>query len=176
MSPLYSFFYPLSEIRSSRVRIVFVLASLEHTKRILCLAYHMGLLYPAYQWVILAHTLTDIVSHNTSESSEITFSYNKQSYTCSNSNIVLALEKTLLVSFLFHTSTQHLNLFRKLRRLSWDNPEQTDMANSFYDALYAWVSVLHNLTVNYPNIEFNYANNSLVEMITEQFFKLSFGG
>ena len=50
------------------------------------------------------------------------------------------------------------------------------MANSFYDALYAWVSVLHSLTVNYPNIEFNHANNSLVEMFTKQFFKLSFWG
>ena len=72
---------------------MFVLASLEHTKRILCLAYHMGLLYPAYQWVILTHTLTDIVTQNTSESSEIAFSYNKQSYTCLTSNIILALEK-----------------------------------------------------------------------------------
>ena len=49
------------------------------------------------------------------------------------------------------------------------------MANSFYDVLYAWVSVLHSLTVNYPNIEFNYANNSLVEMFTKQFFKLFLG-
>ena len=50
------------------------------------------------------------------------------------------------------------------------------MANSFYDALYAWVSVLHSLTVNYPNIEFNYANNFLVEMFTKQFLNSLFGG
>ena len=41
VSPLYSFFYPFNEIRSSRVRIVFLLSSLEHslTRRMLCLAY-----------------------------------------------------------------------------------------------------------------------------------------
>ena len=59
--PLYSYFYPFSQIRSSRVRIVFLLSSLEHTKRMLCLAYQMGLVYPAYQWVILTHTLSDII-------------------------------------------------------------------------------------------------------------------
>ena len=38
------------------------------------------------------------------------------------------------------------------------------------------MSVLHNLTEAYPNTEFVYANNSLVEMIIKQFFKLSFNG
>ena len=63
--------------------------------------------------------------------------------------------------------------------LRWDdNTEKagSDLVYSFYDALYAWVSVLHSLTVTYPNIEFIYANTSLVEMITEQYFKLTFEG
>ena len=66
VSPLYNFFYPLNEIRSSRVRIVFVLASLKHSKRTSCLAHHMGLVYPTYQWVVLTHTLSDIVAQNAS--------------------------------------------------------------------------------------------------------------
>ena len=54
--------------------------------------------------------------------------------------------------------------------------QQTNLVYSFYDALYAWTSVLHRLTMNYPDIEFDYGNMSWVEMIKDQFFKLSFEG
>ena len=165
VSPLYSFFYPLSEIRSSRVRIVFLLSSLEHSRRMLCLAYHMELVYPAYQWIILTHTLSDIM---TSESSEhnFTFSYNNHSYTCTGGNLIEAVEKTFLISFHSFTVNQ-TSLYEEIR---WNNNTYTEKAGSylfysFYDALYAWVSVLHSLTEVYPNNEFMYANNSLVEMI-----------
>ena len=157
-------------VRSSRVRIVFVLASLNHLRRILCLAYHKGLMYPAYQWVILSHTLSGIATHN------VSFSYNKSTYTCTNVNLIHALEKMFLVSFLFYANTQGNMYINESsdKEFLWD--KQTNLVFSFCDALYAWVSVLHNLTVNYPDIEFNYKNNSLVEMITEQFFKLTFEG
>ena len=156
------------KLRSSRVRIVFVLSSLEHTRRMLCLAYHMGLVYPAYQWVILTHTLSDIM---TSESLEygFTFSYNNQAYTCTYGNFVDVVEKMFLISFHYFTDNQ-TSLYEEVRR--------TEKAESylFYDALYAWASVLDSLTEAFPNTEFMYANNSLVEMIIEQFFKLSLKG
>ena len=176
ISPVYSYFYPLNEIRSSRVRIVFVLASLNHLRRLLCLAYHKGLVYPAYQWVILSHTITGIVSNNVSFEHSFTFSYNKLPYTCTNVNLIHALEKMFLVSLLFHANTQGNMYFNESSDKEFLCDMQTNLVFSFCDALYAWVSALHNLTVNYPDIEFNYKNNSLVEMITEQFFKLTFEG
>jgi gamma-aminobutyric acid type B receptor len=173
VSPLYSFFYPFNEIRSSRVRIVFILASLEHTKRMLCLAYHMGLVYPAYQWVLLTHTLSDIMA---SSEYSFTFRYNNQVYKCTSENFVEALEKAFLVSF-----TLHQGSVMKLLELEvkWNNNTEkagSDLLYSSYNALYAWVSVLNSLTVAHPNTEFVYANNSLVEMIIEEFFKLSLKG
>ena len=176
VSPLYSFFYPLKEIRSSRVRIVFVLASLDHTKRILCLAYHMGLLYPAYQWVILTHTLSDIVAQkfNTSSEYSFTFSYINQAYRCTNENIIKAVEKAFLVSFVFHSNAQASIINEELK---WDeHSEKLDLVYTFYDALYAWIRVLHNVTLIYPDIEFTYANNSLARIIIDQFFELLFEG
>ena len=160
VSPLYSFFYPFNEIRSSRVRIVFVLSSLEHTKRMLCLAYHMGLVYPAYQWVILTHTLSDIMI---SLEHSFTFSYNNQPYTCTGGNLIEAVEEMFLISFHYFTGNQ-TSLHKEVR---WNNNTEKAGSYLFYDALYAWVSVLHSLTEAYPNTEFMYANNSLVEMITD---------
>ena len=149
---------------------MFLLYSLEHTKRMLCLAYHMGLVYPAYQWVILTHTLSDIMTSESLEYSFI-FSYNNQAYTCTSGNIIEAVEKMFLISFCYFTDNQ-TSLHKEVR---WNN--NTEKAGSclfysFYDALYAWVSVLHNLTEAYPNTEFVYANNSLIEMIIKQFFRV----
>ena len=166
VSPLYSYFYPFNEIKSSRVRIVFIPSSLEHTKRMLCLAYHVGLVYPAYQWVILTHTLSDIMI--SSEHSFI-FSYNNQPYTCTGGNLIETVENMFLISFRYFTDNQ-TSLYEEVIRTE---KAGSYLFYSFYDALYAWVSVLHSLTEAYPDTEFMYANNSLVEMIIEQFFKLS---
>ena len=177
VSPVYSFFYPLNEIRSSRVRIVLVLASLEHLRRILCLAYHMGLVYPAYQWVILSHTISDIITQNATFERSFTFRYNKITYICTDVNLIHAIEKAFIVSFLHYANnTQENTYFHELsdKEFVWD--KQTNLVYSFSDALYAWARVLHNLTINSPDIEFKYANNSLLGMITEQFFKLTFEG
>ena len=180
VSPLYSFFYPLGEIRSSRVRIEFVLASLEHTKRTLCLTYHMGLLYPTYQWVILTHTLSDIVAQSTSSEHSFMFTYNNLDYRCTNENIINALEKAFLVSFVIPANTQAtvglLDLNEELQLNDSIKKAGLNLVHSFYDAFYAWIRVLHKVTETYPYIEFSYANDSLTEMIVDQFFQLSFKG
>ena len=78
---------------------MFVVASLEHSRRILCLVYHMKLVYPAYQWIILSHTLSDVVAQKCSKNN-FTFSYNNKKYTCTTDNLIFALEKAFLNSLL----------------------------------------------------------------------------
>ena len=65
-SPVYTTFYPLNGIRSSLARIVFDFTSTSHSMKIMCLAYHMGMVYPAYQWIIISHRLTDFIGENAS--------------------------------------------------------------------------------------------------------------
>ena len=177
VAPVYTFFYPLNEIRSSRVRIVFVLTPLEHSRRILCLAYHMRLVYPAYQWIILSHTFPDVVAQKMSKYS-FTFNYNKREYTCTNDNLILSLEKAFLVGFQFNTQSRIFFNMSYYAEYLWESnvQQQTNLVYSFYDALYAWASVLHKLITTYPNIEFDYGNTSLVEMTVNQFFELAFEG
>jgi hypothetical protein len=105
----------------------------------------------------------------TSSEYSFTFSYNNQAYKCTGENFIEALEKTFFVSFTLYQAKLD-------EEVGWNNSTGSDLLYSSYDALYAWVSVLHSLTVAYPNTEFMYANNSLVEMIIEQFFKLSLKG
>ena len=176
VAPVYTFFYPFDEIRSSRVRIVFLLASVEHSRRILCLAYHMRLVYPACQWIILSNTLSDVVVQKFTNSSKnsFTFRYSNMKYVCTKNNLMLAVEKTFLVSFKFNTqSRMFFNM--SYAELLWESSVQ-NLVYSFYDALYAWALVLHKLMMTYPDIEFDYGNTSLVEMTVNQFFDLTFEG
>ena len=52
-SPLSDAFgYPLEEIRNSvEVRILFAFVGGSLAKQLLCMAYHLGLTYPSYQWI-----------------------------------------------------------------------------------------------------------------------------
>ena len=180
VAPLYTYFYPLDEIRSSRVRIVYVFASLEHSKRILCLAFHMGLVFPAYQWVFVSHTLSDFVPQRRYLKRSLSFGYSGMKYTCVDDNLISALDKTFLVSFQFYTDTPGSAYFNESyhEKSLWHNTtKQSKLAYSLYhDALCAWASVLHKLTVQYPDTGFTYANTSLLKLIADQFFQLSFDG
>ena len=42
-------FYPIDEVRNSLARIIFLFMSPENSRRVLCLAYDKGMVYPGYQ-------------------------------------------------------------------------------------------------------------------------------
>ena len=169
-------FYPLNEIRSSSVRIVFLFASLEQSQRLLCWAYHEDLVYPAYQWVIMGHNLSDFVGKH---SSGYTFDYNTSEFVCSNTNLVQALERSFFTSLQLFPNSDSFHLANHLERKR-DNasvtPTYAVLNYILLDSLWAWTIVLHNLTTNCHEVVFNYGNATLVDMIRNQFFSLSVEG
>ena len=147
--------YPLDEILSSRLRIVFVFAPLEHAKRIMCLAYHMNLGYPKYQWVLVSQWVDDFVS------TDITFYYSNKEYNCSFNNLE-ALAGSFFVNHRMLTAT-HANLFpditldeflglykqgvdkhnREHEKVLDRSPSRWDYP--LYDAVWAWAIILNKL-------------------------------
>lgn len=189
VSPVYSTFYPLDGIRNSLSRIVFVFTAVSHLRRILCLAYHQGLVHPAYQWVIISHRLSDIVNVGDSEtlSDTMTFMYDGQNYTCSLQAIRdVSLNATFLINYqLFSDSKssdrfanttfdKFLDLYRE--RVEEYNVKTTYWSYYFYDAVWAWARVLHRLTVNNSKLfdNFEYGNRTLARAILEQFYASDF--
>ena len=162
---------------------MYVFASLEHSKRILCLAYHMGLIYPTYQWVILSQSISDF-NYEAENSSEhpFTFVHNEGEYTCSSETLLLALEKSFLIDF--HVSTRkteeelYLNVSFGDLELYWKNSTAMPKywAYNLVDAVWAWANVLHKMTIDNREVEFGYGNASLADMIVKQFFNLTFEG
>ena len=186
-SPVYTTFYPLDGVRSSLARIVFVFTSPSHSLRIMCLAYHMGLIYPAYQWVIISRRLSDFVAENASLSDSITFTYNRRVYTCSLQSLLnIALEGTFLLNYQIETldfnnskfaSTsfeEFLELYKE--RADSYNVTTTYWSYYFYDSVWAWARVLHQMTVNNSEIfsNFHYGNKTLANAMLNEFYTCDF--
>lgn len=187
VSPVYSTFYPLDGIRNSLSRIVFVFTALSHLRRILCLAYHEGLVYPAYQWVIISHRLSDIISDNATLSDKITFMYDRQEYTCSLGAIRdVSLQATFLINYLLFSDSNVSDRFANTtfdeflslygERADEYNVTTTYWSYYFYDAVWAWARVLHRLTISNSKLfdNFAYGNRTLAKAILEGFYASDF--
>ena len=186
-SPVYTSFYPLDGVRSSLARIVFVFTSSSHSTRIMCLAYHRRMIYPAYQWVIISKRLSDFVGETASLSDNITFSYDRQIYRCSLKEILsVALQGTFLLNYQLITATSYT---RKVTNTTFDefldlyeqraiesNVSTTYWSYYFYDAVWAWARVLHRMAVKNNEIfsNFQYGNKTLVSKILAEFYAHDF--
>ena len=188
-SPVYPTFYPLDGVRTSLARIVFLFTSSSHAMRIMCLAYHAGMVYPAYQWVLISRRLSDFVGENASLSDSITFSYSQQTYTCSFDNLLnVAFEGAFLTNYQLRTFSpgnknkpvanttfdQFLELYQE--RADSANASTTYWAYNVYDAVWAWARVLHRITSNNSEIfdNFQYGSDSLENMILNEFYSPNF--
>ena len=66
ISGVTTHFYPLHDVWSSKARIVFVFASPKYLTRMMCLACHIKMVYPSYQWVLVGHHLSELIRKNVS--------------------------------------------------------------------------------------------------------------
>ena len=185
---IFTNFYPLDEVRNSLARIVFLFMSPEHSRRIMCLAYHKRLVYPGYQWIIASRRLDDF---NTS----VSFDYDRVHYSCScDILLTIALEKVFLMSYQLSAEQTSANvkpllnitfseLFQHYNERvsdynSYSNSEisPTYWAYNMYDAIWAWAIVLHNLTSKHDGLKFEYGNQTLANMILDEFYLVDFQG
>ena len=188
-SAVYPTFYPLDGVRSSLARIVFVFTAPSHSSKIMCLAYHMGMVYPAYQWVIISRRLDDFVGENYSLSDNITFSYSGKIYSCSFKQMLdVALKGTFLLNYQL-IPPRKINGSPKLANTTFDtflelyegranqyNVSATYWAYYFYDAVWAWARVLHRMIDKHGGIfdNFDYGNKTLANMILNEFYSRDF--
>ena len=186
-SPVYTQFYPLDGVRSSLARIVFVFTAPSHSSKIMCLAYHMGMVYPAYQWVIISRRLAEFVGENASLTDTITFRYGQQSYTCSVKQILeVALQGTFMLNYQLISPSYH---DRRLANTSFDtflglyeeraneyNVSMTYWSYYFYDAVWAWAKVLDRVTDKNGEIfdHFDYGNKTMANLILSEFYARDF--
>jgi ABC-type branched-subunit amino acid transport system substrate-binding protein len=181
-------FYPLNELRNSLARIVFLFMSPENSRRILCLAYHEGMVYPGYQWIIASRRLDDFKTN-------ISFDYDRRQYHCSSDILLsIALEKVFLMGFQLATEQTRGNVnsladitfsqfvqeyedkvsaYNNNSNNSSDKLSPTYWAYNMYDAVWAWALVLHNLICR---LEFEKGSETLADRILDEFYSINFQG
>ena len=79
----------LSEIQDRRLRIIFVFAGRSLSRKLLCLAYKMGLVYPTYQWIFHHRELSNFWESTT-------FMLDNRLWNCSLDDMKKATEGIIL--------------------------------------------------------------------------------
>ena len=74
--PISNNHYPLEILTNSDVRIGIVMTTLALARKLMCIAYHEGVIFPGYQWIIAEHNFNEFTEHNT------TFYYKGRLYAC----------------------------------------------------------------------------------------------
>ena len=182
-------FLPLDEILHSRARIIFVVTPPEHSRQIMCLAYHMGMIYPAYQWVIASRTVDSF-------NNDVSFTYNDITYRCSADDFKVALNN----SFFMNYRLKPFNDEKSVANLTYDEyselyEEEVETYNSdetnpfrnlsttvwaayFYDSLWALAIALHNVTLKY-NVslsDYQYEDENITKLIAEELYNVNLVG
>jgi hypothetical protein len=190
-APIYSYFYPLLEVRDSLARIIYLFIPPEHSRRIMCLAYHWKLVYPGYQWILVGHNIT--VDSFQDFDFEFMYDGDQEWYNCSYKEFNTALNNSFVINYQLAdeqllSDEPPLNMsFYEFRTIyteriddfNYKNPNATAptyWAYNMYDAVWAWALVLDNLTSRHSDLTFEYGNKTLANMILNEFYSVNFQG
>ena len=106
-TPIYDTFLPLEAVRQSFLRIIFIESTARLTRKVLCLAYHQGMIYPNYQWV--SELLYDSDFYREAE-----FNYDGTRYYCSPRDFSTAVNGLLYYFIRFQPDTENVSTFSGL--------------------------------------------------------------
>ena len=182
--------FPIQEIIEEEVRVVFVFAGAQTCRRLLCLAYHMNVLFPTYQWIF----------HDRSESQLIqneTFTYNEMEFSCNQTIMKLASHGAILntqritreddeVTISGLNLTQYKEEYEQ-KRIEYQNEiglsenVTTSFANLYYDAAWSFALSLNSsvpiLRENgFSLADYKYGQPEATEIIRQEFFNVEFEG
>ena len=93
-SALYDGFFPIEDIQFLQTRVIFVFTSGGMGARLMCLAYHLDMIYPTFQWVF-----TDKSNGNFLQN--LTVSHDGRTYNCSVKNMQNVIKGIILSNYIF---------------------------------------------------------------------------
>ena len=172
VSPATPDYLPLEALRSTYVRVIVSFLTAKTLQRALCLAFHMGMTYPRYQWLLLTPNQNDSAY----------FVYGNRVYSCNDEEIGLVVNQSLIfyssAYFQYAKSTYtHLNSVHvKETVCSWD-PD----CIALFDAMWALAVALNNSIGplwerGHSLSNYTYGKQQYTQIIQQQMYKLNFSG
>ena len=171
VSPATRDYIPLEALRSTYVRVIVSFLTPETLQRALCLAFHMGMTYPRYQWLLLTPNQTDSAY----------FFYGNSVYSCSDLDIGIVVNQSLIFyssAYFQYTSITYTNL-------NSDYVETVCSGDPFcialFDAVWALAVALNNSIgplwergLSLSN--YTYGKEQYTQIIQQQMYILNFSG
>ena len=82
-------YFPLEGLKATYVRVIVSFLGRELQEKVLCLAYHMNMTYPRYQWILVDPTTATYPPGN------VSIMYTSKGYTCDEDQIESALDRSV---------------------------------------------------------------------------------
>lgn len=188
-SPVYAgmteIFLPIEDIKEKdRGRVILSFAATKTARIMMCLAYHLEMTYPTYQWVFHDRTVSQFLK------SGIDFKYNGVNYKCTAEEIAKAINGSLLVQYkieseddevITHTGqsfgefedTYVEELIRRGVNIS-DAP--LNYGNTNYDATWAFALALNKTASRIDLKSYRHGQPAITEEIRKDLYTVRFHG
>ncbi len=190
-SAVYDTYIPLDDLLDTETRIIILMVGPEFLSKIFCIAYHRGLTFPVYQWLIVSRTVEEI--------NEEPFIYEGKSYSCNGERIKAAVEGSIVIHYRLRplnesaktdvglSYTEFYNSY--LCRLEEFNDGRNEnatlapsfWASSYYDPVWALAMALNNSlryfqTADSSLTDYHYGQQRATSIIQKQILALDFEG
>ena len=179
------FFLPVVQARNEQMRVLFVFAGGTLTLRMMCIAFHEGVMYPRHQWIFHDKNILFYLK-------EVSFTLQGKHFHCTREQIQRALEGAIFARYALERDPQSDTtefigdisyaeyLVRYKQKLTEGN-EFDEYANAYYDAMWTMALSLNNSMAwfeghNLSLSDHNYKNIDATEEIRRQLLDLSFNG
>ena len=186
-STVYATEFPLAALKDSFARVIVVFTPAETARRMMCLAYHEGIFFPAFQWILVLGELSDFAKMTD-------FKYDGRRYTCSPQ---LMSEEVLRGSLMIvhrlstidpNSTTaagisygEYLSMYEdRIQQYNKDesnpyHPLSADIwAPVVFDEVWALALALNNSNVDLS--EYRVGQNKMTSVIRNEVYKLDFEG
>ena len=186
-SVVYDTYLPFDSLVKNSARVIILFTTPPFVRKLLCMAYVKGMVFPYYQWVVVGHHLEDILK-------DTMFHYDGMFYNCSNTTILkdnllvvhrvknVNVNSPLVSEHTYNDIYQHY--LRKLNSTLNDNSAHSltpDVRAAItYDAVWALTmainTTLTNLkgSINISNVQ--YGNKIFANEIKRSLAKIAFNG
>lgn len=184
---VYDTFIPLDVLVHDNIRVIFLFVGPDFLSRIFCLAYHLEILYPIYQFVI--------ISRVTDEIQPLSFKYVNKTVTCTESDIATVINGSLIVHYQLESDEnttdvglsheEFLEMYKRrvlehnmnaLLQNQTENLIQTSFwATSFFDAVWSMALALNSST-NLINGAGHVYGSELVDVLKANLLEQDFKG
>ena len=169
VSPATLDYIPLKALRNTHVRVIVSFLRADTLQRTLCLAYHLGMTYPKYQWILFAYPFQ-----------QVPFVYYGKSYTCNNSMILDSFNHRLSFSTdIYSQPIPKLTQlsYRYVKGLCDNDPD----CFALFDAVWAFAVSLNksidSLQMNRLHLSnYTYGKEKYTQIIRQQMYGLNFTG